>query len=327
MSSTKNRTVILIDGRNMCFRHGWTHASLRSGKQATGMLYGCITGILRLARLHPGAAIVVVWDGAKAKESWRHGIAKDYKANRGKGEAPQFVKDMRSQIPLFYKFMELLGFKQLTVSKLEADDLIGILAYHVRTMVDKVLIYSTDRDFYQLIHKNVYVVRDQDKKLKCKPITRKQIKAEYGVEPKDWLKYRGLVGDKGDNILKPKGMGPKKALALLEVGADPSKPKGYDYAWIPSTFNPKDDWLRQDWPLIRLNYKLSKILRYVDTKKLDHKTCTEAHDLLKQIKCFDDILRSPLSKGKKVYEEMTKFLSRYDFVELMGRRKEIWSLK
>lgn len=321
--NNQERTVIIIDGKNFCYRHAWTHRDLRSGRQATGMLYGCITGLLRLARLHPGAVIVICWDGEHANLSWRHRLAKDYKSNRNKADAPQFVKDMRSQIPLFMKFLELLGFKQFKLDKLEADDLIGILSSHVRTMADRVLIYSTDRDFYQLIRKNVYVVRDQDKAKMCKPISRKEILKEHGVEPKDWLKYRGIVGDPGDHIMKPKGYGPKTALKLIAAGVDVSHNHGYPhprsgadllYTGIPL----------KDWELMRLNYKLSKILKDALAKQLTSEEGKECQRFLKQIKCIQDMERT--GKKEKVYKDMLKFLALYEFEELMRRRKELWEL-
>jgi DNA polymerase-1 len=318
MSHINSSTVILIDGKNYAFRHGFTQQQLFSKKRPTGMLYGAITGLARLARTYPSATFIFCWDGEKRNESWRHRLAKDYKANRsGGGEPPQWVRFIHYQIPIFTYFLKLLGFKQIKIESLEADDLIGIVSEHLKTMVDKVIIYSTDRDFYQLIRKNVYVVRDQDKKKKCAPIKGSEILKEYGVTPKEWLKYRALVGDSGDNILKVKGirLGPKTAIKLVAAGMDASKREGCN--------NKK---YKKHWDKIRLNYQLSKILRKVDTRLLLTKTCESLNNELRQIKTFSDTQRSAVGKKRKVYKKMLEFFAEYDMEELMRRRKELWEI-
>jgi 5'-3' exonuclease len=324
------RTVILIDARNYTHRHGYTHRGLTSMGRASGMMYGCISGMARLARLHPGAAIIFCWDGDEPTKSWRHQLSIAYKAHRihATGEQPKpEVVAMFQQIPVFENFLSMLGFQQLKVKSLEADDLIGILAFHIKSFVDKVIIYSTDRDFFQFVSSEIDVVRDQDKSANCRPITAKKIKAEYGIMPKDWLKYRALVGDKGDGIHGIAKCGPVAALSALSAGIDPSK------KYWKNTAETKDkkvqravDLVRQNYDQARLNYTLSKILRTVDEKKLAAYTALELKFLLRQKKCFSDMLRNPEGKTKEKYRQMLGFFGEWEFAELMDRRLEIWNL-
>lgn len=326
------KQVILIDGKNFCYRHGWTHRELRYNKVPTGMLYGAITGIARLGRLHPNTVIAFCWDGAQATNSWRHKLEPSYKANRvvPKGYKPTkqdieknaWKEAMNIQIPLLKEFIDLMGFKQLEVSALEADDLIGILSRHLKPMSDRILIYSTDRDFYQLMSKRIKVVRDQDKTKKCRPHRTKDVVKEFGIKPKDWLKYRALVGDPGDHIMKPIGIGPKKALAMLAEGVDAGK-SGFacvkGVTDILQQRNPIDNW-----KLVRLNYKLSRILTKVEAKQLNTWEQEQIKEFLRKIKCIDDVARERKDKG---YKKLQKFFARYGFEELMHRRQEIWDLK
>lgn len=331
------RQVILIDGKNLCYRHGWSHRELRYGSIPTGMLYGAITGIARLARLHTGCTIVFCWDGSGAHNSWRHKLSPEYKSNRRISRA-KLSKDeqkkqdwkaaMNKQIPLLKEFIDMMGFKQLEVPSLEADDLIGILSHHLKPMVDKVLIYSTDRDFYQLMSKRVKVVRDQDKTKKCRPHRSKDVLKEFGVGPKDWLKYRAIVGDKGDHIIKVKGMGPKTALKMLAAGVDASKTEPH-----PRNKLKGDGWAfdrykiiirRADWATIRMNYLLSLILTKPNDKKLESWESAQIKKFLRGIKCASDLNRERKKKG---YKKLQKFLARYGFEELMVRRQELWDLQ
>lgn len=326
--------VILIDGKNFCCRHGWSHRELRYNKVPTGMLYGAITGIARLARLHPNTVICFCWDGSDSHNSWRHKLAPDYKSNRrvvkatNKQEAEKqaWKTDMNIQIPLLREFIDMMGFKQLEVKALEADDLIGILSRHLKPMADKVLIYSTDRDFYQLMSKRVKVIRDQDKAKQCKPISSKDVFKEFGVMPKDWLKYRAIVGDKGDHIIKVKGMGPKTALKMLAAGVDASVEEPSAQYKLKG-----DGWMfkklvilrEADWKVLRLNYQLSRILTK-PASPLTKEEQKQIKEFIKGIQSLQDLSRVKRDKG---YKKMEHFLAKYGFEALMVRRRELWNLK
>lgn len=319
--------VILIDGKNFCFRHGWTHRELRYNKVPTGMLYGAITGIVRLARLHPDTVLAFCWDGVDSHNSWRHKLCPDYKSNRkvvvaateAERKKHEWKVAMNIQIPLFKQFIDMMGFKQLEVAALEADDLIGILSRHLKPMADKVLIYSTDRDFYQLMSNRVKVIRDQDKTKKCRPHRTKDVVKEFGIGPKDWLKYRALVGDKGDKIDNVKGIGPKTALKLLAEGVDASK--DVEWAMHVRTNNFVSE---QNWKLVRLSYVLSRIITDPNADQLSETESKQIRTFLRQLKSLGDLDRF---KRKYGYKKMEKFLAKYGFEELMTRRKEIWNLK
>jgi DNA polymerase-1 len=323
------KQVILIDGKNLCYRHGWTHRELRWHGVPTGMLYGCITGVARLARLHPDTAIAFCWDGKNSMKSWRHRLSPEYKANRKlvepktKADADKIAwkKAMEIQIPLFKEFIDLMGFKQLEVATLEADDLIGILSTHLKPIADRILIYSGDRDFYQLMSKRVKVVHDRDKTKKCKPVSRKDIKKEFGIYPKDWLKYRAIVGDKGDHIIKVKGMGPKTALKLLAEGLDATKNTGNMFE---EGYEPKGKPIAdKDWRVLRLNYKLSRILKNPNDLALSKAEQYQLYNFLHKVSSASELKRK---KERGDYHKMEQFLAKYGLSDLMARRKELWEL-
>lgn len=314
--SKRKPEIILIDGRNWAYRNGFTRSTLFSKKRPTGVLFGCIWSLIRLNRLFPDAAIVVCWDGKDASKSWRHKLCPRYKSNRvtdkTKEVAPE-VLHIRSQIPILEKFLANYGLAQFSVPELEADDLIGVLATALKRKHSKVIIYSTDRDFYQLIRGNVVVVRDIDKSKKGLEITAKEIKKEYGVTPKDWLKYRAFVGDAGDRIDKPiKGIGPQKALKILASGVDASRCKSHpDF--------------KKNWKAIRLAYRLSKIIRTPEDKHLPE----DIGRMLSENIRFGcrQLFRDPSKKTKKRYKKMIAFLGDYDLEQLMENRHILWAIK
>lgn len=320
----KTMDVILIDGKNFCHRHAWTRRMLRTTKGfPTGCIFGCLSGMMRLNRYYPGAAMIFCWDGEDTNNSWRHKIAASYKENRRKakkGEKPQEIKDLYMQIPKLKSLLQTMGYLQIEVPTLEADDLIGLASRTLSKKVDRVFIYSSDKDFFQLIKKNVYLIRDQkkDKNKKCAPITAKQIETEFGVLPETWNKFRAFVGDKGDDVHKPiKGLGPKTVKAILAMGSDPSKDKGC-----------KSDKVKGCWKDVRLNYSLVKIVRKVNDKRLPS-------DVRKQVKAIIDklkevnpkkLVRSNKGKSKESYREILKLLAKYELVTLLEARHLLWKL-
>lgn len=311
-----HKELLLIDARNFVYRHAYTRQGLSSNGRPTGAIFGAISGLLRLNRLFPGAAIVFCWDGENARESWRNKLAENYKGNRTlkKGEKPPpEIVAIRQQIPIVHEFFTKLGFVNLSVPRLEADDLIGILATNLKKEYDVISIYSMDKDFYQLIKGNVQVVRDLDKKESCKPVTHKEIKARWGVHPKHWLHYRSLVGEKTDNIDKPiPGVGPKKAIAMLQAGVD------------PSSDTPHPDY-KQHWTKIRLCYRLTKIVRKVHDKRVPEISQQALRIILKKTK-GQDLHRNPKYRTKKVHKYMMDFLSEYELSQLIERRDLLWRI-
>lgn len=312
-----NKELLLIDGRNWVYRNAYTRTTLFSKKRPTGAIFGCLSSLIRLHRFFPDAAIVFCWDGDDARESWRNKLANSYKGNRVDKKdkpVPIQVTHIRQQIPIITEFVHKFGFRNFAVPKLEADDLIGILATNLKDEYDKVTIYSTDKDFYQLIKGNVAVVRDFDKKENCKEVTIKEIKKRWGVQPKHWLHYRSLVGEKTDNIDKPiAGVGPKKAIAMLKAGVD------------PSSDTPHEDY-KVHWDKIRLCYRLTKIVRKAHDKRLPEISQKEIRIILKSVK-GKDLHRLPSSRSQKVKRYMMDFLVEYELNDIIERRQQLWQIK
>lgn len=311
----RSKQVVLIDGRNWVYRHGYTRIGLSSRGRPTGAIYGSIQGLITLNRMYPDASIVFCWDGKNAHESWRHRVCETYKSNRvvKSGKINPLVSAIREQIPIIVSFLRTFGLKQFSVDNLEADDLIGVLSTHLKASYDKVIIYSSDRDFYQLIHNNVVVVGGLDKK-KGLELRNKDIVRDYGVKPADWLKYRAFVGDAGDRIDKPiRGIGPSKALAILAKGVDASKKK------------PHKDY-KKEWKAIRLAYKLSRIIRTWDDRKLPGKTQNDLRIIIDS--CVKSLFRSKkIARSSKSYKEVLKFLAEFELEELIRQRSQLWEIR
>lgn len=79
-------SVVLIDGKNFVFRNFYPHSKLKtSGGENTGVLFGCLNGLLHIAHKLPDSAIVFCWDGKG--ETWRHRLLKPKKEEEKKIES------------------------------------------------------------------------------------------------------------------------------------------------------------------------------------------------------------------------------------------------
>ena len=80
------------------------------------------------------------------------------------------------------------------------------------------IIYSTDKDFLQMVNENVKVYNPVKKKTFDVDI----ILETYGVHPDNFVFFRSLLGDKSDNIDGIKGAGEKTLLKYIPEFADPN---------------------------------------------------------------------------------------------------------
>ena len=139
-------------------------------------------------------------------EIWRNDIYDTYKATRV--QKNNFNKKIFS---IFSDYVNSLGFKYISQSRLEGDDVIYLSQRMIKTQLEtlknndiSVIIITNDNDFLQLVDKQVHVYNMQFKEL---------MKRGYN-NPKIDLLFKAIYGDKSDNISKI-GAGITKEKALM----------------------------------------------------------------------------------------------------------------
>ncbi len=316
--------VVLVDAKNCVYRHGFTRAHLKTADgKYTGALFGVLSCLIRLSRYYPKAAFVFCWDGEETFKSWRHSICKTYKCKRAKkpSDVPPEVGIILKQIPLIKKILTILGFAQFEVANLEADDLIGVIAssLYKRSDVKRVLIYSMDKDYYGLVNKKIQVVRDLDKSSQCEALQAAGIKKKFGVHPRDWVKYRALIGDPSDSIKSPlPKVGKVRALKLLKEGLDPSNK-------IPISKLEKK--YNEHWKNVHMNYRISKIVTDHKFKHLPAHAKEALKVIVKRVdKSLSCIRRNNKCHDKLHYKRFLQLCSDYELHWIIEHRDDIWRL-
>ena len=197
--------IILVDGSSYLYRA--YHALpplLTSNNKPTGAIKGVISMIQRILIDHPSSPVAVIFD-AKGR-TFRHEMYKEYKANR-----PPMPPDLAEQIEPIHRIIELMGIKLITISGVEADDVIGTLADQARQKQIDTVISSGDKDMTQLVCKNVKVVNTMTGEL----LDTKGVKKKFGVPPELIIDYLALIGDTSDNVPGVDKVGPKTAVKWL----------------------------------------------------------------------------------------------------------------
>lgn len=145
------------------------------------------------------------------KKTLRHEIFQDYKLGRKK-----MPPELASQIPLIKEALNILGFNILSLPKIEADDLIGSFCNLMNKKNVLVHVYSSDKDMLQLVNNNTHI------HLIKTGITNTIIYTQenfsnlfFGLQPHQIPDYKGIVGDKSDNLTGIKGIGEKTGLKLI----------------------------------------------------------------------------------------------------------------
>lgn len=201
------KKIFVLDAVNFLFRSYYAIAPMTNSKgESTHALYGFIRSILKIIATFSPDYVVAVFDGPDNKKS-RTDLYKEYKSHR-KG----MPEDLFPQWEKALSFCELAGIPFLSVSGVEADDVIGSITNWATTQDLECFICTSDKDLCQLVSENVFVVHAHKDNL---IVDSDKVQELFGVTPSQIVDYLALIGDASDNIPGVAGIGPKTATSLL----------------------------------------------------------------------------------------------------------------
>lgn len=208
VDTTRPENLMIVDSMNLAFR--WKHSGINTFAEDYKAT------VLSLARSYNAGTIIIAadWGGS----SYRKEIYPDYKANRKElvdAQSPEEKEAARLFFEEYERTLEVLDeTRQMIVLRykgVEADD---IAAYVVGHLDDygfaQAWLISSDRDWDLLIRDNVS---------RFSYVTRKECTLDtwdYPVSTEQYISYKVLMGDSGDNIPGIPGVGPKRATSLIE---------------------------------------------------------------------------------------------------------------
>ncbi len=205
-TSSNETSLLLVDALNLAFRY-------RDDTEGFHDKY--IKTVLSLAQSYRCGRIVIAAD--QGSSSFRKSIYPEYKQNRKDKYETQTEEEKEKFKRFFINWEECLDilaqeFTVLRFPGVEADDIAGYVVKNRRTYgLDQIWLASSDKDWDLLITEGVS---------RFSYVTRKETTLETWDDMYDWSReqyvdIKCLMGDSGDNIKGVEGIGPKRALSIV----------------------------------------------------------------------------------------------------------------
>lgn len=207
------RPLMVVDGNSLLHRS--FHALAASGArdslgQPIWAIRGLLTQLVAAADRIGPARIVVGFDDPDAstrRERWP-----DYKAQRV-DKLPTLV----AQLARAAEVLTELGVQVVTPPGHEADDVLASAARWNARHRGRTVLVTSDRDAFALIDADTSVLRVINGGVEASPLlTPDRLELMLGITPAQYADFAALRGDPSDNLPGVRGVGPKRAAALLK---------------------------------------------------------------------------------------------------------------
>lgn len=206
----------IIDSTNLFFVSYCADPTQNSNGDHVGAITGVLKIIQKLLREKPAENLYFIWDGKggsrKRKEidsSYKDGrsVPKPLRLNRKfEYDSPeQENENRRQQQAALICILNSLPVHQIILDGVEADDVISFLSQKFSKDNEEVIIISNDKDFLQLLDKNISIYRPAKKSI----VTKKDVLAEFNINPLNFVLARAIEGDNSDNLKGVPGVGLK----------------------------------------------------------------------------------------------------------------------
>ena len=206
----KRRPLLVVDGDSFAHRayHGVPKTVRRRGGKPGGAVVGFANFLLRMYAAEHPRAVLVGWDTLDAP-TYRHQAFSAYQSGR------HFDDDLLEQLELLPQLVTACGFANAKAAGYEADDFLASAVAAEERSGGIAVVASGDRDTFQLASRSTTIIQP----LRAGEMARigeAEVRARYGVGPKQVPDFIALRGDPSDKLPGARGVGPQGAAALLK---------------------------------------------------------------------------------------------------------------
>ena len=272
MMKTEESDVLVVDALNLCFR--WKHRNIFDFAD------NYVETVRSLARSYKCGKIIIAADWGSS--SYRKELFPEYKGNREAMRANQTEQEKEDFEKFFAEYERAVDMckswsdmRVLKFHRVEADDIAAYLVKHKKDLgINKMWLISSDRDWDLLVADDVsrfsYVTR--------KETTIDNWREHYAFEQDQYVTYKCLTGDKGDNVPGISGIGDKRAISLMDDYGDvfdihSTCPIPGKYKYI--------EQLNANAEQLLLNVELMDLLTYCD-EAIGYPNTLEIQDVVKE---------------------------------------------
>lgn len=207
------KSLFLIDAMALIFRSYYAlnkNPRINSKGLNTSATLGFFNTLFDIIQKHEPDLLAVCFD--VSSDTFRKEEYADYKANR---EA--CPEEILSNLPYIKALLKAMNIKTIGIEGYEADDVIGTLAKKGKKMGFTVYMVTPDKDYAQLVEDNIFILKLPRMGLGEQILGVKEVLEKFEIKrPEQVIDILGLWGDSSDNIPGVKGIGEKKAKALLQ---------------------------------------------------------------------------------------------------------------
>jgi len=207
----------IVDGNSLLFRSYFSTAYTGNlMTNANGVPTNAVFAFHNLmkkikADLKEGDRLFVSFD--TGKPSFRKKEFADYKAQRAPAPA-----ELVAQMPIARDLLTAMDIHWKEEEGYEGDDLAGSMAAIAAKKGDEVTLFTSDKDFLQLLSlgPNVSVCFLKKGLTETLLYRADNLKELFGLNPDQITDFKGIAGDPSDNYKGIKGIGEKTAMKLLD---------------------------------------------------------------------------------------------------------------
>lgn len=225
------KRLVLIDGINFFYKGAWTGSvTLTAQGEDVTYIYAFIKNLIATIKQMEADAdcdFAICWDGGYTERlrissaAQAQGIIpKTYKQERRESyetedeEQKKLNAEFKRQLFIVEDLVKLTRLHNVFIKGEESDDLISALVMAQKDKYDEIVIFTTDRDYFQLLYPNVRLF---DSKNGYRGID--YLKATYDLEkPEQWVDVGAIAGETGkssDTIYGVPGIGYLTAAKLI----------------------------------------------------------------------------------------------------------------
>ncbi len=203
--------LLLVDGHSILNRAFYGLPDLTNSEGLhTGAVYGFLNILFRIIEEEKPEYLTVAFD--VHAPTFRHEMYAAYKGTR-----KPMPEELRGQVPLIKEVLSAMGICMAEKAGLEADDILGTLAYKGEAEGMDVTLLSGDRDLLQIATEKIKIRIPKTSKGKTEVFDyhAEDVLKEWQLTPKAFIELKALMGDTADNIPGVPKVGQKTATELM----------------------------------------------------------------------------------------------------------------
>ena len=267
VSQDINDRVLICDSLNLFIRCFAANPTISDAGNHVGGIVGFLKAMGYYIRTFNATRCIMVFDG-RGGSVRRRKLLPSYKGNRVVKDrlhrtetfnsAQEESESMRQQLSRLLEYLNKLPVTCISIDNIEADDTIAYLTnQYFEEKSKQITIVSTDKDFLQLVSPKISIFSPTKKVI----YTPKKLAEEFNFHPNNYILYRVLTGDTGDNIPGIKGLGLKTMLKIIDLTNECTL-EDIKSQLEESSKTSKIKMVNQildNWKTVELNYKLMQL--------------------------------------------------------------------